>query len=761
MDANRIAPFGRAVAVALLGGCLSAFQFAALPHAAACVVALAIGALGWRRGGAARAAGAFVFGVAWALLHAHAAMALRIDPGLEERPLRIAGTVVGLPEVEPGRQRFSFRATSASRDGQAVALRGTLRLSRWRDPVPIRAGEALELVVVLRRPRGLRNPGGFDFERLALERRYAATGHVREILRRGGQAGGIDGWREAIARRIAAGVDDPAASALLRALAVGDQAAIADPLWDVFRATGTTHLVAISGFHIGLVGAFAGLLGAWAHRAWPGAGLRVPRRPLAACCALAGAAAYSLLAGLSLPVQRTLAMLAAVLLAVALRRRLAAGGALGLAAIVVLLLDPLAVLNAGFWLSFGGVFWLLFALDGRSRDAAWRIWTRAQWAAFVALLPLGVAWFQQASLVGPLANAVAIPAVSFVLVPMILLAVALQPVPALGDALLAAADGFARLYLGLLAHFAAWPLATLDLPPPGALALLLALTGAAIALLPAAVPGRALAPLLWLPLLWPRQAGPVVGHAEVAVLDVGQGLAVVVRTANHALLYDVGPARPDGFDAGEAVVLPGLRALGVRRLDRIVVSHADVDHAGGLDAVRRRHPLADLLGGPDVAGARTCIAGSHWDWDGVSFEVLHPPAHFPPLGNESSCVLRIATGGRAILLPGDIGTVVEDRLVASGARLRADVLVLSHHGSRSGSGAPWLASVAPTLAVASAGHRNRFGHPAPEVLARVRDAGMTLLHTGQGGALRLRLGPRAVVVTHVERRHAPRPWQEP
>lgn len=761
MDADRIAPFGRAVALALLGGCLCAFRFTALPSAAACIALCALGALGWRRGGVERIAGAFAFGLGWALVHAHAAMALRIEPRLEDRPLRVTGVVVGLPEAGAQRQRFEFLPAAAADADTPIALRGTLRLSRWRDPLPIRAGESLELVVVLRRPRGLRNPGGFDFERLALERRYAATGHVREILSRGPEVEGVDAQRAAVARRIAAGVHDPAASALLRALTVGDQAAIPDPLWDVFRATGTTHLVAISGFHIGLVGAFAGLLGGLFHRAWPGAGLRLPRRPLAAWCALAGAAAYSLLAGMSLPVQRTLAMLAAVLVAVALRRRLAAGGALSLAALAVLLFDPLAVLNAGFWLSFGGVFWLLFALDGRSRDTWWRVWTRAQWVAFVALLPLGVAWFQQASLVGPLANAIAIPWVSFVLVPLVLLAVGLQSVPAAQDAVLAGTGWCAQAYLWLLEHLARWPLAALDLPPPGAPALLLAIGGAAIAMLPTAVPGRGLAPLLWLPMLWPRQDAAPAGQVDVAVLDVGQGLAVVVRTTNHALLYDAGPARPDGFDAGEAVVVPALRALGVRRLDRIVVSHADGDHAGGLDAVRRRHPRAEVLGGPDVAGALTCTAGMHWDWDGVAFDVLHPPAHFPALGNESSCVIRIATGDRAILLPGDIGTVVEQRLVALDSPLRADVLVLSHHGSRGGSGAPLLAAVGPALAVASAGHRNRFGHPAPEVVARVRAAGASLLHTGPAGAIRLRLDPRGVQSPVLERQVAPRPWQEP
>lgn len=761
MDADRFAPFGRAVAVALLGGCLCAFLLAELPPIAICLMLCALGALGWQRGGRMRAAGAFAFGFGWALVHAHAAMALRLDPALEDRPLRVEGVVVGLPEAGVERQRFEFRTRFATIDGQPVDLRGTLRLSRWRDPAPIRAGERLDMIVVLRRPRGLRNPGGFDFERLALERRYAATGHVREFLQRGTLEPGIDAWREAVAHTIAATVVDPEPSALLRALAVGDQAAIPDSLWQVFRATGTTHLVAISGFHIGLVGAFAALIAGLVHRLSPGAGRRIPRRSLAAWAALAGAGGYSLLAGLSLPVQRTLAMLAAVLIAVALRRRLGAGGALSLAALAVLLFDPLAVLNAGFWLSFGGVFWLLFALDGRAPGAWWRVWTHAQWAAFVALLPLGVAWFQQTSLAGPLANAAAIPWVSFVLVPLLLLAIGLAPWATVSGLLMRAAAEAARAYLDLLQWIATWPLAAIDLPPPGPLTLALAVAGGALVLLPRAVPGRLLAPLLWLPMFWPLQPGPAHGSVDLAVLDVGQGLAVVVRTAGHALLYDTGPARPEGFDAGAAVVVPALRAIGVQRLDRVVISHGDSDHAGGAEAVLRSHPRADVLAGPGSGRGRTCEAGMRWTWDGVDFEILHPPAHFPPLGNEASCVLRVAAGDRAALLPGDIGAVVEQRLARAAPAMRADVLVLPHHGSRGGSSPALVAAVAPRIGVASAGHRNRFGHPAPEVVDRLRGAGADVLHTGTSGAILLRLSPYGVQVRALERRAVPRAWQEP
>jgi competence protein ComEC len=758
MDADRIAPFGRAVALALLAGCVLALQAPALPSPAIAFALCAAGVLAWRRPGITRLAGAACAGLGWCLVHAHAASALRIDPRLEDRPLHLSGTVSGLPERGVERQRFGFRVDAAVLDGRPVPLRGEVRLSHWRDPASIVAGERLALVAVLRRPRALLNPGGFDFERLALERRIAATGHVRRILDRAPAPDGIDVRRARLAARIAAEVEDAEAAALLRALAVGDQAAIGDPLWEAFRATGTTHLVAISGFHIGLVGAFAALLGGLVHRAIPGAGWRVPRRTLAACCALAGAGAYSLLASFSLPVQRTLAMLAAVLLAVALRRRLSIGGALGLAVIVVLLFDPLAVLNAGFWLSFGGVFWLLFALDGRSRTAWWRGYARAQWVAFIALLPLGVAWFQQASLVGPLVNLFAIPWVSFLLVPMLLAGLALGD---LGGPLLHLAGLAARAYLDALGFAAATPLAWIDLPAPGTAAFALAVAGAGLWLLPRAVPGRALAILLFLPLVLPRIERPPPGAADVVVLDVGQGMAIVVRTANHALLFDAGPARGEGHDAGEAVVLPALRALGVRQLDRVVVSHGDNDHAGGVAAVLRAFPNARVASGPGVGFGTACRAGTRWRWDHVAFEFLHPPEHFPPLRNEASCVLRVVAGDRAALLPGDIGAIIEARLVADGAGLAADLLLLAHHGSRGSNSDALLDAVRPRIAVASAGHRNRFGHPAPDVAARLAARGIPLHATASGGALRYRIAPGALVVRGAERRAARRPWREP
>lgn len=762
MDAAAIGPFGRVVAAALLAGALLASSLSLLPQPLACVVLAAAAACLWRRPGATRVLGAFVAGFAGFAIHAHAALALRLDPALEDTALHVEGRVVGLPEYRGERQRFEFAVERAESAGTPVLIRGLVRLALYRDPVAVAAGERLVLEVRLRRPRGLRNPGGFDFERLALERRYAAVGHVRRVIAREPPQGGIDARRESISRWIGEGVEDPPTAALLRALAVGDQAAIPEPLWDVFRATGTTHLVAISGFHIGLAGALFGLLGALLHRLLPRLALRWPRRPMVAVCALAGAAAYSLLAGMSLPVQRTLAMLAAVLLAVVLRRHLAAGRALALAVLVVMALDPLALLNAGFWLSFGGVFWLLFALDGRSRDAWWRTYARAQWASFIALLPFGIAWFQQASLVGPLVNFAAIPWVSFVLVPLVLLAIALQgwaePVAQL---LLQLAGAVGAVYLDGLALAAGVPWADVPLPPPSVPILLLAVAGAGIALLPRAVPARWLGLVMLLPLAWPRIEQPPHGAFDLTVLDVGQGLAVVVRTREHALLYDAGPSRPEGFDSGQAIVAPALRTLGIRRLDRLVASHGDNDHAGGVPAVLRSHRPAVVQSGPGAGIGTPCVAGERWTWDGVAFEFLHPPAHFPALRNEASCVLRIDVGGHSALLPGDIGAVVEQRLLRAGAPLRASLLLLPHHGSRGSGSAAFLDAVGPSHAIVSAGFRNRFGHPAPEVVARVQGIGGDVHATAAGGALRMRVDDVGVRLLAAERTDARRLWQEP
>jgi competence protein ComEC len=420
---------------------------------------------------------------------------------------------------------------------------------------------------------------------------------------------------------------------------------------------------------------------------------------------------------------------------------------LALATIAVLLVDPLAVLGAGFWLSFLGVAWLLWCLPRAGRRPL-RDFLDAQRVATVGLLPLTVFLFGQASTAGPLANLVAVPWWSLVVVPLSLLGTGLEAAHAgAGTWAWQLATRAFELAWPLFEWLGGSPLAVWWLPEPAWFALPLAMLGAFWLLLPRAVPGRALALLLWLPLLWPDRRLPATGAFDLAVVDVGQGLAVVVRTSGHALLYDMGPAVHEGFDAGERAVVPALRALGVPALDMAIVSHADNDHAGGWPAVRRQFAAGEVLApeGSPTPTARRCVAGDAWRWDGVRFRVLHPTPHFPYLANESSCVLRIEGRHGSALLTGDIGEVVERELVRrEGNALRSDVVVVAHHGSDGSSDPAFVEATDARLAIVSSGAGNRFGHPKPVVVSRWCAAGAEVASTARGGAITVRLAGEGI-----------------
>ncbi|GAB2513891.1 DNA internalization-related competence protein ComEC/Rec2 [Pseudoxanthomonas sangjuensis] len=760
---------GKASAVALLAGACLCLWLPTLPPWPLLLAALLAGIWGLSRHDWRRPLGALLLGIGWAGLHATHGLSAQLPPKWERREVEVSGRVIELPQVETRRTRFLLHIDGD--EAQPAPLRGKLLQLSWYDdfdatePGPrtrLHAGERWRFVLRVRAPRGLRNPGGFDSERHALERRVAASGYVRDPERAAplAPARGIDAWRERMSARIAKRTP-PDASSFVRALALGDTGGLDDRDWETLRATGLTHLVAISGFHVGLVSGFFALLAALLWRAAPALARRVPRPQAAAVSALLGALGYAAVAGFALPTVRTLLMIAIVALAWLLRRGLRAGDALALAAIAVLLFDPLSPLAAGFWLSFAGVAWLLWCLPHEGRRPLLKEFLSAQGVATVGLLPLTVVLFGQASLVGPLANLVAIPWWSLVVVPLALLGTALEAAHAgFGEwAWHAAAgcfDASWRLFSALAqSRFALW-----WLPEARGFALPLALFGAFWLLLPRGVPGKPLALLLWLPLLWPDRELPRPGEAQLVVIDVGQGLSVLVRTHSHALLYDAGPAVRDGFDAGERAVVPTLRALGVARLDRAVISHGDNDHAGGFDAVKRVVPVGATFApaGSPTPAESGCVAGRGWEWDGVKFRFLHPTAGFPYLANESSCVLRIETVHGAALLTGDIGEVVERMLLRrAAADLRADVVLAAHHGSKGSSDPAFVAATGARLALVSAGHGNRFGHPAPGVVARWRHAGAELLDTADSGALGVWLSADGLAVR--ERRVAfPRLW---
>ena len=768
--AARMPPFGIAVALALLagvGGCLMLSRLLPWPVLAA---AFAIGFGLWlQRNGSKRMAGALLLGFGLAGLHAAATLARQLPAAFEQRDAVVSGRVVELPVAEPRRARFLFRVDADAR--QPLPLRGRLlRLSWYEDDsaarIPIESGSHWRLQVRLRAPRGLRNPGGNDGEMYALAQRIASSGYVRnpELARRLAPPRGIDAWRERMSTRIADSVPQPS-SRFVRALALGDTRGLDDRDWELLRANGLTHLIAISGFHVGLVAGFFALLATAAWRLAPVLGRRLPRPQAAAIAALCGAIIYTAVAGFALPTMRTTSMIAVVVAAKLWRRPQRASEALALAAIALLLLDPLAILGAGFWLSFLGVAWLLWCLPhaaGRpARAAVIKDFLSAQGVATLGLLPLTVVLFGQASLAGPVANLLAVPWWSLVVVPLALFGIACE--------ILHAGAGAWTWQLAAEAFDLTWPLfewlgesglALWWLPESRWFALPLALFGAFWLLLPRGVAGKPLALLLWLPLLWPQRDLPRTGEAELSVIDVGQGLSVLVRTAHHNLLYDMGPAVRDGFDAGERAVVPTLHALGVRRLDAAVISHGDNDHAGGWPAVQRVFPVTSAFApeGSPTPATRPCRAGEAWLWDGVRFRFLHPTAHFPYLGNEAGCVLRVESAHGAALLTADIGEVIERALIRrQRSSLRAEVVLVPHHGSGGSSDAEFITATGARHALVSSGAGNRFGHPKPQVVARWCQAGAEVVDTADSGALRVRLAAAGIALEQRRRTH-PRLW---
>jgi len=754
---RNIAVAGKAVATFFLAGNCTAILAPGLPPAPLRWIALLAGILLWLASPRWRWLGALLAGLGWTFLHAGWGLDQQLAAAREGQELTLTGVVSTLPQHETRRTRFQLRLDTHT--DLPADLRGRLLQVSWYDDfgakepgarMQLHAGERWQMGLRLRAPRGLANPGGFDAEKHALAQGVAASGVVRQspIPQKLSAAAGLVAWRERMAARIAVLV--PATSSrYVQALALGDTRGLGETDWQVLRAAGLTHLIAISGFHVGMVALSTAWLIAGVWRLLPWFGRYCPRPQAVAIGALVGATVYAAVAGFGLPTVRTVLMVAVVVLARLGRRPVDVAGALALAALAVLVPAPLSVLTAGFWLSFAGVAWLLWCLPER---AHW-FWgfLSAQRVATLGLLPLTVMLFGQASAIGPVANLVAIPWWSLVVVPLALVGTALE-------AIWAGAGGLAWRASAWCFDLS-WPLFEVLgsgryslwwLPESAWFAVPLALLGAVWLLLPAGVSGKCFAVLLWLPLCLPSWDRPGPGEFELVTLDVGQGLAVVVRTRHHSLLFDTGPAVADGFDAGERVVVPALRALGVRRLDRLVVSHGDHDHAGGLPAVQAVLPPAAVLMPPglalDAGGAgMACAAGQVWRWDGVILEFLHPPPAFPYLGNESSCVLRVQGAHGAALMTGDVGEVIEQRLLKHmPAKLQADVVLVGHHGSGGSSSHRFVAATDARLALISSGHGNRFGHPREDVVTRWQRSGAEVLTTAGSGALQVWLGKRGL-----------------
>jgi competence protein ComEC len=713
---------------------------------------------------------ALAIGFLWAAAMAHVRMADWLAPDLEGRDLDVAGVVASLPAVNERAVRFEFDVESAD-----VRLPRKLLLAWYRGPwveegsallkESVHPGERWLFTVRLRRPHGHVNPYGFDYEAWLLERGIGATGYVRhrgEQRKLGERKSFLDlvqKGREAVRGRFQAQLGATPAAGILVALAVGDQRAISAEEWRLFSRTGVTHLMSISGLHVTLVSGLAAWLVAFGWRRVPAVVVRLPARKAAAAAAIIAALGYTLLAGFAVPAQRTFFMVSVVAAALWCGRVASPARTLALALGLVIAVDPWAPLAPGLWLSFGAVALIFYVASEAPRLA---LWARMQWAITIGLAPATLLLFGHLSIAGPLANAVAIPVVSVVVTPLALIAVVLP-----FEFLLQTAAFLVEWLLRFLEWCAGLPGALWRQHVPPLWAVTLAIAGAIWMLAPRGVPWRAGGLALMAPAFALAPPSPAAGEAWITALDVGQGLAVLVRTASRALLYDAGPAFGAEADSGGRIVVPVMRGAGLRSLDMLVVSHEDIDHLGGALTVLETvevHALASSLARGHalhslVAMAGRCTAGRAWEWDGVRFEFLHPQAGWEDARrNNQSCVLRVDAGGASMLLTGDIERAAEETLRKSSASLRSDILLVPHHGSRSSSSAEFIAAVAPRWAVVPAGYRNRFGHPAREVLERYAAAGVRVLRTDLDGAVQVLLTKEGVHLT-TQRSLSPRYWR--
>ncbi len=789
MSARRLHAGGRIALAALawLAGVAMQLQQAELWPAPVPAALLGLGVLvagiAWWWSAAGRRVGAvlldlaLIAGVALAgfgatALRAQLRLADRLDPALEGRDVLLAGVVAAMPQAGASGTRFEFEVESAAMQGAAVTVPARIALGWYRgfgdeaalaDPVPdLHAGQRWQLPVRLKQPHGAINPHGFDAELWWFEQGLRATGYVR-VARGGASARRLgDTWahpveqlRQAIRDAIYRRVGDARAAGVLAALVVGDQAAIERDDWDLFRQTGIAHLMSISGVHVTMFAWLSGLAIGWGWRRSARLMLALPAPTAARLGGVVVAAGYAALAGWGIPAVRTVLMLACGALMRSFALRWPWLLVLLLAAVAVTLYDPWALLQAGFWLSFAAVGLLMASDPGGGRGAAEqpadrlaRLWTwlqghagghlRAQAVATLGLAPLSLVFFQQVSVVGFAANLVAIPLVTVLITPLAFAGTLLAPLWSL-------AAWLVQALIALLAVLAAWPWAvwTAAAPPPWAIALGMLAALLAVAPLPWRL--RLLALPLAVPLMWPPLERPASGRFELVAADVGQGTAVLVRTRAHLLVFDAGPQYGLDSDAGQRVVAPLLRARGERRVDMLVLSHRDNDHVGGAASLLAAVPVAQLrssLAADHPLRSRgvpheACEAGQRWAWDGVSFEILHPDRNVVVnKPNAQSCVLRVEDAlGRAALITADIEAAQESALLARlGPALASAILIVPHHGSRTSSSAAFIDAVAPRWAVVQAGYRSRFGHPAPDVVARYGQRGIELVRSDRCGA---------------------------
>jgi competence protein ComEC len=703
----------------------------------------------------------FLLGFAWAWWFAHERITARLPDELQGQDIFVIGYIATIPNrAEHG---ISFLFSLQKRGNQSA--HGLLKLNWNSQDINLHVGDQWQLTVRLKKPYGTLNQGGFDYEAFAFQAGIVGNGYVvtklkNTLLSHHAYHDPVNRIRQYLKEKIARNLPVSHTSHWITALAIGERNDIDASDWQVLRNTGTNHLMAIAGLHIGFMAFLAHFIVEMLWRRIPRLALKIPAPHAGAVAALLMAVTYSAMAGFSIPTQRACFMLFAFLSALLLRRQLAAWQAWSGALLGVVLINPLSVLTESFWLSFGSVALIIYGVSGRlSPTGLWWKWGRIQWVIAVGLVPFSIGLFQQCSLISFVANSIAIPWVGFIVVPLCFLGTFLLLFSAkIGALVLCLADKILSVLWIILTWFAHLPGVVWYQFVPSFWILVVAIIGIIFLLLPIGSPGRYFGVIWLLPFLLYKSPTPKTGEVWLTLLDVGQGLSAVVQTEKHILVFDAGPRFSASFDMGESVVMPFLHSIGANHLDMLVISHGDNDHIGGAKAVIAQMPVSLIKTSvpQSLPGASYCFRGLKWQWDDVDFSFLYPTPDNLTLNNDSSCVLRITRGSQHILLTGDIEKYAENELVQNQLlNLPADILVAPHHGSKTSAQKSFIRGVAPQYVLYPIGYRNRYHFPHMTVVKAYEDLGVRQYDTVKSGAIKFVLSqteklppPNLYRVTH-------------
>lgn len=696
---------------------------------------------------------AMLVGVSYVSIYVNIFPTPRLPERFSNVPMIVQGTVTSLPVFRGQRAEFIFKTEFAVKQNMSIPLGLSIKIYWQGAPQDIQVGDTWSIPLKVKCSHSNRNPGSRDSEKYDFLNRISGTGYVTKAARPKRVA--QQPWsypvtfvRQKLANQIMHQLNERPFLGPILAMVIGQTHLIEEESWEILKATGTAHLMAISGLHVGLVAGLGFWLTSLLWRQYLCRYLRVSRQVTSAGVACLFALIYAALAGFSLPTQRAFIMILVGSFSVFFNRWLSLSQLYFLTLLIVLLINPLSVFFPGFWLSFGAVGLIFYALRCRQSGATsfWQRYLYPHWVLFVGLCPFTLLFFKQVAWVSAIANFIAIPWVSLVVVPLALLGALFSPLNTIGGMLLTYAErAFSWLwpYLNGLSKLSAETLIQSHISIFGVAC---ALVSVIWLLTPKGFPGKHFSLLLWLPLIFPISKSLEPGEIAFSLLDVGQGLSVVVKTKHHALVYDTGP--PMGKrDAGQLILLPFLSTQGIKNLDTVMVSHPDADHIGGYWSLSSALSISEtFISDPKALAlpkeAIPCRQGMAWHWDGVDFEILHPTHIQAKKRNDHSCVLKISNQEHSILLTGDITKQSENTLIKTyGEALKADILVVPHHGSHSSSSQSFIKSVNPVYALVSSGYQNRYHHPHEKVLERYQYEGVSVLNTAKSGAIEFLLRP--------------------